>query len=328
MGIRTAAVSGFAAAALVAGVVASGATVEAEGQVQVTRYDWRNAAGYNERWGAGFGPGEGVRTIRPNSVTVDAHTFTTGADFSVFDHLKYIRISNGSFAMPEDGSLQFSVDITADTSGTDPNRDIVGCYGPSGAYGTSGCTAPFSHDVLEGQQAGVVLNMVNFATGQLFDWFVSDNQVFALIERLPSNVTGVGTVGLDRAYTQIVKVGSIKPGRTHNVAIRYTRDAVDSYVEYFLDGKLFVRVDHVGIPLDKQPVPYTGYAPSLGNGEELKDELDSFVIGHGLFSLLDAFPYQHPDAPELSVSIPVENQIFGQGAIGTWANFKVTTINN
>ena len=95
--------------------------------------------------------------------------------------------------------------------------------------------------------------MVNFATGQLFDWFVSDNQVFALIERLPSNVTGVGTVGLDRAYTQIVKVGSIKPGRTHNVAIRYTRDADDSYVEYFLDGKLFVRVDHVGIPLDKQP---------------------------------------------------------------------------
>ena len=31
----------------------------------------------------------------------------------------------------------------------------------------------------------------------------------------------------------------------------------------------------------------------------------SFSIGHGLFSLIDAFPYQHPEAPELSVSIPV-----------------------
>jgi hypothetical protein len=63
----------------------------------------------------------------------------------------------------------------------------------------------------------------------------------------------------------------------------------------------------------------------IGGGEELKDRLDSFVIGHGLFSLLDAFPYQHQEAPELSVSIPMSERLFGQGAIGTWANFKVTT---
>ena len=41
----------------------------------------------------------------------------------------------------------------------------------------------------KGQQAGVVLNMVNFQTGQLFDWFVGEDTAFALIERLPSNVT-------------------------------------------------------------------------------------------------------------------------------------------
>ena len=94
-------------------------------------------------------------------------------------------------------------------------------------------------------------------------------------------------------------------------------------MEYLLDNKLFVRVDNVGVPLDVQGVPYTGYAPSLGSGQALS--LDSFVIGHGLFSLLDAFPYQHPDRPELSVSIPISERLFGQGAIGTWKNFKVTT---
>lgn len=194
--------------------------------------------------------------------------------------------------------MEFSVDITADTSGTDADRQIRGCYGESLSFETtsSPCEAPFSHQVLQGQQAGVVLNMVSFETGQLFDWFVSDNQVFALIERLPSNVTGAGDVGLELAYTQIVKVADIAPGATHNVAIRYTRRPGESFVEYLLDGELFVRVDHVGIPLDKQTdAPFAGFAPSLGAGEELADQLDSFSIGHGLFSLLDAFPYQHPD---------------------------------
>jgi hypothetical protein len=94
-------------------------------------------------------------------------------------------------------------------------------------------------------------------------------------------------------------------------------------VEYFLDGVLFTSVNHVGIPLDVQGVPFTGYAPSLGAGEELS--INSFSIGHGLFSLLDAFPYQHSERPDLRVSIPTSERIFGQGAIGTWKNFQVTT---
>jgi hypothetical protein len=80
--------------------------------------------------------------------------------------------------------------------------------------------------------------------------------------------------------------------------------------------------------VDKQGIPFTGYAPSTGPGEPLKDRLNSFVIGHGLFSLLDAYPYQHPDAPELSVSIPMTERLFGQGAIGNWDKFKVTTKNH
>ncbi len=300
------------------------------GDGDVVRYGWDgDDASYDALWSAPYGPGEGTRTLASNSVTVDATTFTTAADQSVFDHLKYIRISSETFATPESGSLEFSVDITADTSGTDPDRAISGCYGESLSFETtsSPCDAPYSHQVLEGQQAGVVLNMVSFATGQLFDWFVSDNQVFALIERLPSNVTGAGEVGLDLAYTQIVKVADVTPGETHNVGIRYTRRPGESYVEYLLDGELFVRVDHVGIPVDKQAdAPFAGYAPSLGAGEELADQLDEFSIGHGLFSLLDVFPYQHPERPDLSVSIPLTERLFGQGAVGTWSDFTVTTI--
>jgi len=73
-----------------------------------------------------------------------------------------------------------------------------------------------------------------------------------------------------------------------------------------------------------QSVKYSGIYPSLGAGELLRDQINSVVIGHGLFSLLDAFPFQHPEAPALSVSIPMEQRLFGQGAKASFENVVVT----
>ncbi len=325
-----------AAVVLISTVVAVGsgdhAGAKAPGTATV-KYDAVSDTQYQQMWSNIYGPLElaagGTRTVNKNGTTVSAVPFHVGADYSVFDHLKYIGISQ-SFDVPESGSLEFSVDMTASTPGTQAGRVVHGCYGPTGSYAAVGdpCARPYTETVRQGQQAGVVLNMINFETGQLFDWFLAGDTAFALIERLPSSVTGSPGTGLDLAYTQIIKEVTVKPGKTHNVAIRYTRGPNTSRVEYFLDGMMFTSVDNVGIPLDKQGVPFTGYAPSLGQGEQIKDRLDSFVIGHGLFSLLDAFPYQHPDAPDLSVSIPMSERLFGQGAVGTWNKFTVTTKTN
>lgn len=78
------------------------------------------------------------------------------------------------------------------------------------------------------------------------------------------------------------------------------------------------------MPPSRGGFSYTGHAPSHGPGEVPNDQLDSFVIGHGLFSLLDALPYQHPERPDLSVSVPLSERLFGQGADGTWSDFVVT----
>jgi len=316
---------------LLLAVFSSGATADPRGSGNyVVQYNANNETEYFQKWANIYGPLElaagGTLSVANGRATVTAIPFHVGADFSVFDHLKYIAISTESFSVPENGSLEFSAEIVGTTPGTEQGRLINGCYGPPNSYLNVGdpCAAPYQEVALQGQQAGVVLNMINFETGQLFDWFISEDKAFALIERLPTTVTGSPGTGLDLAYTQIIREVDIVPGKKHKVAIRYTRGPYESYVEYFLDGKLFVRVDDVGIPLDKQGVDFTGYAPSTGPGEPLKDSLDSFVIGHGLFSLLDAFPYQHPDAPELSVSIPMSERLFGQGAEGTWSKFKVT----
>jgi hypothetical protein len=104
---------------------------------------------------------------------------------------------------------------------------------------------------LQGQQAGVVMNMVDVCTGQLFDWFLAGDTAFTLIERLPSNVTGntsipgCGFVGRSKMYTQIVDQVRVRPG-AHHVSIRYS--AAENSVASFLDGRKVTEVERVGVP--------------------------------------------------------------------------------
>jgi hypothetical protein len=56
------------------------------------------------------------------------------------------------------------------------------------------------------------------------------------------------------------------------------------------------------------------------------EQINEVTLGHGLLSCLDAFPFQHPESSEQSVSIPISERLFGQGAKGTLDNFTVTTV--
>lgn len=351
---RRGAVAGAAvlvATATWAGVPAVEANAATTIPIRVVHYDSNSLTEYHQKWSNLYGPLDGATESFDNGVfTAAAVPFRTGTDFSVFDHLKYMAVSNQTFAAPQRGSVAFSVDIKANTPGAVPGHVVHGQYGPPGSYDAGNTSAtPYAQPVLEGQQAAVVLNMIDFCTGQLFDWFVSSSRAFPLIERLPTTITGntanpdcpgAAEVTLDTAYTQIVKEIPIKPGVTHNVAIVYSQDASHSNVTYVLDGMPVASVNNVGVPLDKQGVGYTGVYPSLGNGAPLAGKIRSFSIAHGLFTLLDAFPFQYGCTPPsaggpgscapayapYSVSIPASQRAFGQGAIGSFHHFTVRTV--
>mmetsp|Transcript_12487 Transcript_12487/g.18716 ORF Transcript_12487/g.18716 Transcript_12487/m.18716 type:complete len:377 (-) Transcript_12487:226-1356(-) len=261
-----------------------------------------------------------TRSFANGQFSIAASPFKTSADFSVYDHIKYVAFSKQTFTVPPIGSVTFSAGIDVTTTCTQPGRII------SGSYPKRPGNPPYAQPTREGQQAAAVVNMLDFHTGQLFNIFVSSHYVLALIERLPSSVSGSPlNVTLDKIYTQFVKEVPISPGK-HKFDIKYTRLATTSTVQYFVDGVEFASVKDVGIPLDVQNAEYTGTYPSFGPGEKLINQINSFSIGHGLFSLLDAFPFQYPSAPAASfVSIPVANRIFGQGASAKFSNFTVST---
>src|SRR5260370_4794304 len=145
-----------------------------------------------------------TRQFDNHSLSISATPFRTGKDTSVADHGKYMALSKRVFAVPEIGCITVSMDIAAETPGTVEGHVVHGTYVQSGA--------PYSATVLQGQQAAATLHVIDFATGQLFDWFVSGNTAFPLIERLPSSVTG-STARLSTAqiYTQITPKHPIPP---------------------------------------------------------------------------------------------------------------------
>jgi hypothetical protein len=337
---------------VVAVSMSSAADATAASGVRVVHYDSNSMAEYARKWSNPYGLGEmavsDTRAVSNGVFSLSATPFKTAYDYSVFDHIKYLGVSNRTFAVPKNGTLAFSVDIKAATPGAVSGHVVHGQYGPPGSYDPSR-TDTYVQPTLEGQQAGVVMNMIDFCTGQLFDWFVSSHYVFPLIERLPTSVTGninnpncpgATNVGLDKAYTQIIQQIPVTPGRAHTVTTAYTRLGHNSNVTYLLDGVPVATVDNVGVPLDRQGHPYSGIYPSLGAGEPLADQINSFSIGHGLFSLLDAFPFQYgctpptasgpgscdPATAQYSVSIPLAQRAFGQGAVGSFSHFTAVTV--
>ena len=92
-------------------------------------------ADYNAKWSNPYGLGDmgiapgDTRAFGDGTFYIDDAPFRSAYDFSVYDHLKYIAISNQSFAVPALGSLQFSSEIKAATPGTVPGRVVHGSYG-------------------------------------------------------------------------------------------------------------------------------------------------------------------------------------------------------
>jgi hypothetical protein len=280
---------------------------------------------YTRRWNLVFGLGEfadlDTRIFDNASFSVSGIPFRSSVDDGVLDHMKYLATSTETFRVPANGAITVEATVTARTPGIQLGRVVRGTYGPPGSYPNG---TPFEADLLETQQASATLHMIDFQSGQLFDWLVSGRRATSLVERLPSIVTNSPTeIGREHMYTQFIREHPITEG-PHRYGIRFWRNADGAGADYMLDGTVLDRISRVGVPLDRQGVNYSGRWPALGDGEEIGAKMDTVVIAHGLLSLVDAFPYQHPDAPEASVSIPVSERLFGQGVEAKFENFVVT----
>ncbi|RTL66045.1 MAG: hypothetical protein EKK42_18890 [Pseudonocardiaceae bacterium] len=134
----------------------------------------------------------------------------------IMDNPKHLLLSTESFPVPADGSVTISLEIAATSINATP-RDY--------------------------RDGFASFNVLDMASGWVFDLCATSDQVIAIHERLP-------LPGVDRTFTHVIEAPlaglEIAPGLSH--AYEVTLDAGRRVAEWRVDGRLMFDVADAEIP--------------------------------------------------------------------------------
>ena len=193
-------------------------------------------------------------------------------------------------------------------------------------YGTAG--HPFGDAIDDPEDdnrlAAVGMNVIDFESFMVFDFFVTNETIYAIYERLPF---GRPVLGNYAAFTFSIPLTSTLPGEQHHLEVAYDKNAgtvrwiVDDIERYAVSAighhvdRRYMTLDHGGV---EQPVAPNQLACGMGMFTLLDGHLPS---GTGLVRLssVDGF-YFDPEVGEptpetfLDDESLEQNRLFGQGA--------------
>ena len=129
--------------------------------------------------------------------------------------------------------------------------------------------------------SGVAINAIDFETFIVSDFFVTNERIYALYERLPFGRTSMGgTQGEYAAFTYTIPVATRSIGDQHHLKIAYDRQ--NGIMRWLVDGKEVMRVNRLGFRIDRAHMVLDH------GGTETLVRPRQLACGMGMFTLLDA----------------------------------------
>ena len=125
--------------------------------------------------------------------------------------------------------------------------------------------------------ASFALNTMDMETFMVFDFFITNDQIYAFYERLP---LGRGTLGNYAAFSYKIPVMKRNPEDVHHLKISYDKNK--GVVSWYVNNTKVFQVDKIGYRIDRK------YLILDHGGEETLETPDQLVAGLGMFTLLDA----------------------------------------
>ena len=171
----------------------------------------------------------------------------------------------------------------------------------------------------------VAMNSIDFDSFMVFDFFLTNERIYAFYERLPFADRAV--YGNYAAFSFQIPVADRNPEDDHNLKIAYDKAA--GTVRWLVEGVEVFRVDRIGYRIDRE------YMVLDHGGVEQDVSPNQLNCGMGMFTLLDAHGPQNTGLVKLSnapgfyfnpeVGAPepesfideaglASNRLFGQGA--------------
>ena len=127
----------------------------------------------------------------------------------------------------------------------------------------------------------VALNAIDFETFIVSDFFVTNERIYALYERLPfGRPSSGGNLNEYASFTFTVPVATRSVGDQHHLKIAYDRSR--GLMRWLIDGKEVMRMNRLGHRIDRRHMVLDhGGAETLVQPRQL-------ACGMGMFTLLDA----------------------------------------
>jgi hypothetical protein len=284
----------------------AGSYVGNDGLVQTTRRGLRVVA-------SGLNPATGRPAFQKTLAQEDENGGLPGG----VDHVKWLAYTNhtASSGFPGFDAL--------------PGREVACEAVVSGrTFGTNG--HPFGGSVIDPNDdlrlAAFAMNTIDFDTFMVYDFFVTNETIYAFYERLPF---GRGPVHGDyAAFSYAVPVAKYQPLEPKHLRISYGKTA--GVVRWYVNWREVFRVNRIGERLRSREFMTIDHG-----GTETLVSPNQIACGMGMFSLLDAHlpsriglvrlsnaPNFYFD-PEFGEPVPevffddkslASNRLFGQGA--------------
>lgn len=183
--------------------------------------------------------------------------------------------------------------------------------------------------------ASFAMNSADFESFMVFDFFITNETIYAFYERLPFGQGG--PLGYYASFSHQIPVAARNPNQQHHLKIEYDRE--EGKVRWYVDDVEVFQVDKIGHRLDRQ------YLTLDHGGQEEIVDMKQLLCGMGTFSLLDAYRptnvglvklgdvtgYYDPDQGEpvqqafFDTESEIQNRLFGQGAELTMRKYVVSS---
>jgi hypothetical protein len=190
----------------------------------------------------------------------------SGVD-GAFDHAKWLVFMNHTASSGYQGfdarpgyDLTCDVEISGQVHGTE--------FHPFGGAATSN----------DPRLAAFGMNTLDFETGMVFDFFFTNDRVYAVYERLPFLRTSTNRYA---AFTYLIPVATRTPSSWHRARIQY--DRASGTVRWKLNGVVVFEVSQIGRRIGRQHLVL-----DHGGVEQLVAPRQ-LACGMGTFTLLDAY---------------------------------------
>lgn len=227
-------------------------------------------------------------TSGPDGLQINSTPFVF-TDVTGLDHIKYL-VSTDSFTAPDVGEIKYETKLASQQTGLEGLPDILKDVTPGSVGGVNNVNA-------DCRLAAGAMVTIDPETLMAFDFFVTNEDIYALYERLPFLRTEWGGPGPNyTAFTHVVPVGKRNTSDPLNdftvLAIAYNK--AKGYVTWSINGEIVFKVNRIGLPIGRQYRILEETTP----GEQMDPTKvitpQSLQFGFGTFSLMDATNPQNP----------------------------------